>query len=76
MLAVAGLLLSWRRVPATRTLGLLLLVYPVTYGMTHVEARYRLPIEPVMTLVTVLGVLALLERRAAGALARDAPARP
>lgn len=54
-LAVAGLLLGRRRSPvAVAVLGAVLLAYPVTYALTHVEARYRLPVEPVVLAAAAL----------------------
>ena len=57
LLAVVGL---WRtrgrRPAAVRVLLLAGLAYPVTYGLTHVEARYRYPLEPAITVAAVLAL--------------------
>lgn len=57
---LAGLGL-WRfrrkRRAAVRVLLLACLAYPVTYALTHVEARYRHPLEPAITLAAVLALM-------------------
>jgi len=57
VLAALGL---WRsrgeRRAAVRILFLAGLAYPVTYALTHVEARYRYPIEPAITVAAVLAL--------------------
>ena len=63
ILAALGLLLAWRRHrPVARVLGLVLLAYPVAYGLTHVEARYRLPLEPVLLVSAALLIAGPKER--------------
>lgn len=54
LLAFAGLASAWRSVPATRVLGLLFASYPIPYALTHVEARYRLPLEPALCVAACL----------------------
>jgi len=54
LFALAGLIAAWRSVPATRLIALVLAVYPLVYALTHVEARYRLPIEPLLALSAAL----------------------
>lgn len=46
-----------RRRAAVRVLLLAALAYPVTYGLTHVEARYRHPLEPAIAVAAVLAFL-------------------
>ncbi len=59
-LAVAAwlaLVVLWRRRHAIAVpLAILFASYPVTYALTHVEARYRLPIEPLMLLAIGLAL--------------------
>jgi hypothetical protein len=47
----------WRRRAACRVLLVALLTYPVVYALTHVEARYRLPLEPAVIVAASLIVL-------------------
>jgi hypothetical protein len=67
LLALAGLASAWRSVPATRVFALLFAVYPFAYALTHVEARYRLPLEPALCIAACL--LLLRSRRIAARLA-------
>jgi hypothetical protein len=57
LLAFLGLLLA-RRADALRTfpLSAALLLFPVTYYITHSAVRYRHPIDPVMTILAVYAV--------------------
>ena len=55
LLAAAGLLRARRfRPAATRVLAIAFAAYPVTYALTHVEARYRHPLEAAVTVAAVL----------------------
>jgi hypothetical protein len=55
LLAAAGLWRVRRLRPASaRVLAVLFLAYPVTYALTHVEARYRHPLEPTVTVAAAL----------------------
>lgn len=64
LVAFAGLYrLRRQRSVALSVLALLFLVYPLTYALTHVEARYRLPIEPVVLVVAACGLAPWLRRR-------------
>lgn len=50
----AGIVLGrWRA--SARLLGVLLAAYAVSYALTHVEARYRLPIEPALLAAAAAG---------------------
>jgi hypothetical protein len=58
----AGLVLAWRRGQRDFvTLALLpLLLFPVPYYITHAEFRYRLNIDPLLTVVAAFAVTQLL----------------
>jgi len=59
LLGLAGLALAWRSQPFMRWLALLFALYPVTYAMSHLEARYRLPLEPALLTCACLGAVVL-----------------
>lgn len=57
LLAAAGLLRARRfRPAATRVLAIAFAAYPVTYALTHLEARYRHPLEAAVTVAAVLAL--------------------
>ncbi|MBV8475912.1 MAG: hypothetical protein JOZ36_04530 [Acidobacteria bacterium] len=61
-LSLAGgvLLIRDRRLSATGILAVPIL-YPLIYSITHIETRYRHPIEPVLCLLSAYGLCELLE---------------
>lgn len=63
LLAFLGLLLA-RRADAAQTfpLSAAVLLFPVTYYLTHSAVRYRHPIDPVMTILAVYAVVRAYER--------------
>jgi hypothetical protein len=64
LLAVAGLILGWRRWRvACLAMAMLFAVWTLTYGLTHVEARYRRPIEPAMLACAGMAIVQAVERR-------------
>jgi hypothetical protein len=78
LLGLAGLALAWRSVPLMRWLALLFALYPLTYAVSHLEARYRLPLEPALLLCACAGAVILHGRwlrRARGSPMIPAPAR-
>lgn len=71
ILALGGLISAWGSVRATRVLALVFLLYPLPYAMTHVEARYRLPIEPLLAVAACLLLLRIPRVRALLAVGAD-----
>ncbi|MCP3916519.1 MAG: hypothetical protein GY711_13255 [bacterium] len=63
LLALAGALLIRGGRPEVGLVRSVLVLFPLVYFVTHVFERYRLPIEPVMVLACVWGVLALVGGR-------------
>jgi hypothetical protein len=67
LLALAGLLVGlWRRARESLPLAFCLLLFPISYYITHSSLRYRHPIDPVMTIFVVLALAtynALFRRR-------------
>jgi hypothetical protein len=76
LVGLAGLALAWRSTPFVRWLALLFALYPVTYALSHVEARYRLPLEPALLLCACLGAVALHGRWLRRAHGRPHDPRP
>jgi hypothetical protein len=68
LLALLGLLLA-RRADALQTfpLSAAMLLFPVTYYVTHSAVRYRHPIDPVMTVLAVYAAACAYSRLAAKA---------
>lgn len=58
-LAVVGVVVAWRRLPAA--LWLYLLLYPAAVVAVFVSARYRVPVVPVVAIPAAAGALALLD---------------
>jgi hypothetical protein len=57
LLAAAGLAFAFRSgIAGTLPLALLLLIYPLPYYITFAFARYKHPIEPLMTVLAVYAV--------------------
>src|SRR5260370_27116752 len=57
VLAFLGLLLArWADALRTFPLSAALLLFPVTYYITHSAVRYRHPIDPIMTILAVYAV--------------------
>jgi hypothetical protein len=67
VLAFAGLGQAFRRsVAGAAILAWVLLVYPIAYYVTFAFARYKHPIEPLMTLLAVYAVTCIIHRRDLG----------
>jgi hypothetical protein len=83
VLGLAGLVLIYRK-RRTRDFALLLaipmLLFPLPYYTTHAEFRYRLNIDPLMTILAAYGITqldsAMKQRAANKEAARLAPATP
>jgi len=58
-LSMLGLFFYWRKVPAP--LWLFLVLYPASVILTHVEARYRIPIIPLMCVPAGAAIIRILE---------------
>jgi hypothetical protein len=68
-MGVLGLLgaLLWRGAPGSRWLVTgVVLTYPLVYLVTHATGRYRLPLEPLLTLAGAALVLGVAQRLVAG----------
>ncbi len=55
ILALIAAVLAWRRVCDVRWLVICLVVFSVVYALTHVEIRYRMPVEILFVVVAVIG---------------------
>jgi hypothetical protein len=57
LLAFLGALLAFRsRNPYAVPYALVILIYPATFYLTHGSARYRFPIDPILTLLAVFAL--------------------
>ncbi|MBL6721181.1 MAG: glycosyltransferase family 39 protein [Planctomycetes bacterium] len=66
VLGLVGALL-WRGAPGSRWLVTgVVLTYPLVYLVTHATGRYRLPLEPLLTLAAAALVLGVAQRLVAG----------
>jgi hypothetical protein len=62
LLAFTGIFLASRaRLPASPLLAGALLVFPLTYYVTHTALRYRHPIDPIMTILAAYCVARVVE---------------
>jgi 4-amino-4-deoxy-L-arabinose transferase-like glycosyltransferase len=51
------------------------LIFPIPYYLTHTSQRYRHPIDPILTVLAVCGILRLWELSRSGQNGREAPER-
>ena len=67
---LAGLLLLWRRRSQALTIlfAVPLLLFPLPYYCTHAEFRYRLVLDPLLTLLTSYFVVAALRKETRGSV--------
>jgi 4-amino-4-deoxy-L-arabinose transferase-like glycosyltransferase len=64
LLSAAGIVFAIRDVPGVAMLYVIaVLVFPLPYYLTHTLVRYRFPIEPVLTILCVYGLLRLVLRK-------------
>jgi len=56
ILAIYGALAAWRRVPDSRLLVFLILLYAFGYSLFHVNFRYRLPLDPLIWVLSAYGL--------------------
>jgi hypothetical protein len=68
-----GLLARRRRYAAALLLALPMLLFPLPYMVTHAEFRYRLVIDPVMTLAGAFALTRLYALATQRSLRREAP---
>lgn len=61
-LALVGLALAWRRCPTSRILVLFVIIYMISVVLFFVNARYRMPVVPVLLLFAAYAVVTLAER--------------
>ncbi len=73
VLGVFGAVRWARRDLAGRVLLLAFFLFPLMYCVTHVLERYRFPIEPLLVLAAVWGILDLWERRRGRSLSSRSP---
>jgi Dolichyl-phosphate-mannose-protein mannosyltransferase len=65
LLGLIGIGLAWRRRPSmVRLSSLALLIFPLPYYMTHAEFRYRLVVDPLLTVFAAYAVTRWSERMA------------
>jgi hypothetical protein len=61
LLALLGTLLAHRtRNPASFPLGMVMLIFPLTFYLTHTSLRYRFPMDPIMLVLAVFAVMYLI----------------
>jgi 4-amino-4-deoxy-L-arabinose transferase-like glycosyltransferase len=61
---IAGLAIALRRkVPAAGMFGIILLVYPLPYYLTHPDMRYQHPIQPLLAVLAAVAVCAATAAR-------------
>jgi hypothetical protein len=61
--ALVGIFVLWRKhAAAAFPLAVFPLVFPCLYYLTHADLRYRHPIDPVILLLTMIGVWGLVRR--------------
>jgi 4-amino-4-deoxy-L-arabinose transferase-like glycosyltransferase len=65
LLAWTGALLACRtRNPAAYPLGMVMLIFPVAFYLTHTSLRYRLPMEPIMQVLAAFAVVYVVSHSA------------
>jgi cbb3-type cytochrome oxidase subunit 3 len=57
LLALAGCFFAWRRRKPVGLLVAVILIYPIPYYFFFVTSRYRFPIEPLLLLLAVFGIV-------------------
>jgi hypothetical protein len=61
VLSLCGIVMAFRTVNAgAKLLAICIFIYPVVYYLTDVYARYRYPVEPLMTLLATFFVVQTL----------------
>lgn len=64
ILSLAGIILALKsKIGDSMPLAICLVIFPIPYYITHTSLRYRHPIDPVMTILTVYAVTYLFRRR-------------
>src|SRR3972149_1544847 len=65
LLSLLGSLFALRtRNPAAYPLGIVMLVFPLAFYLTHTSLRYRFPMDPIMQVLAVFAVVFALPRGA------------
>ncbi len=60
ILAIYGAGLAWRGMPDSRLLVAIVLFYAFGYSLIHVNFRYRLPIDPLMWVLSAYGAMGVM----------------
>ncbi len=65
LLAWLGALFAYRaRRPAANPLGMVMLIFPLAFYLTHTSLRYRFPMDPVMLVLAVFAIVYWFSRQA------------
>jgi hypothetical protein len=75
LLSLLGALFACRtRNPMAYPLGMVMLVFPLAFYLTHTDLRYRYPMDPIMEVLAVFAVVYALSPVARRSAAEKSPA--